>query len=260
MDTRKGLILHTVLCMCLIGIPAGPGGPVYAAEGQHAAPHRVLLPEDRIIVGTVEDVAADQVKVSTGELMPRFLNLKAGEEKKTRLLQKGDRVEIAVNAQNLVVDYHRLGQSGWHRIIHGNLAQPLAIGQEWAVIRTDKGNEEAYAVRPLARSKVAALPIGAPALFLVGEAKQIMDAEFGSDETLRLATKGWHASPPKAVDRQIEGVVVKTMTVTIRTDSGKEHAFEVRPFVGDQLAKIPIGKRVILLVDNEHKVMDLAVP
>ncbi|HEU4685752.1 MAG TPA: hypothetical protein VFS39_14695, partial [Nitrospira sp.] len=116
--------------------------------------YRVLWPGHRILTGTVESVSGDVVKVNTGELMPRVLSLKEAKDKGLPPLRKGMQLQLVVNDQNIVVDYHPVGHGMWHRIIRGQLAQPLPVGQEWAVIRTDEGKEEAFHVRPLARAKV----------------------------------------------------------------------------------------------------------
>jgi hypothetical protein len=230
----------------------------------------IILPDDRLVVGVVERVEDNQVTVNTGQLMPRYLPLKEAVQNRTRPLIRGDFVEIWVNDQDVLVDYHPLDTLGWHQMIRGILVQPLAVNQEWAVIRREKGRdrreqhtEEAYAVRPLARSKVAAIPVGSPALFLVDRANKIIDATFGSEETLQRAAKGWLGSPPKAVEQEIAGTILKPMsanTVTIQQSDGIRQTFEVRPFLQDKLRKIPPGKNVTLLIDDENKVMDVAIP
>jgi hypothetical protein len=224
--------------------------------------HLVLLPGERIVLGTVEAIEGGMVKINVGELEPRFIPTKGAREKGEWSLQKGDRVELAVSTENLVVDYHPVNHPGWHRIIRGRLAQPLVIGYEWAVIKTDQGKEEAFAVRPLARLKLAAIPIDVPALFLVGEADKILDAEIGEDQVLSHRIQEWKRSVPKAADRQLETTLVTppALMIGIRGKDGKEQHLEIRPFVEDRLAKVTQGKPVILLLDDENKVTDVAVP
>ena len=239
---------------------AGPSPSSQTLEPQKG--NLVLLPDDRLVVGTVEEVRADQVKVNTGEVTPRYLPLKEAVQNRVRPLIRGDLVEIWVNNQDLVVDYHPLDTLGWHRIIRGSLAQRLADEQEWAVIRNARGKEEAHAIRPLARSKVAALPVGSLALFLIDRANKIVDANFGNEQALRRAAEGWQGSPPENVDRQVPGALaaIEDHTVTIRTRDGNQRTFEVRSFVQGRLTTILKGTNVILLVDNENKVTDVAVP
>jgi hypothetical protein len=187
-----GLLLATVL---------SPSPMAKAELSPHSAGasgsrgNEIVLPDDRLVVGTVEEVKDGQVKVNTGQLMPRYLPLREATDNKMRPLIRGDLVEIWVNAQDLVVDYHPVDELGWHRIIRGSLVQSLPVDQEWAVIKADRGKEEAYAVRPLARSKVAAMPIGSSALFLVDKANKIVDATFGDDKALRQAIEEWQGVP-----------------------------------------------------------------
>ncbi len=224
----------------------------------------VLLPDDRVILGTVTAIRSDQVQVrmDADDVEPRYLSAKDAQEKGIWPLKKGDRLHIVVNEQDVVLGYHRVGDPGFHQILRGRLAQPLSVGQEWAVVQREGGGEHAYRVRPLIRSKVAGVPIRQPAIFLIDETNQIMDVMFGGEETLQAAIKGWHGSPAKNVDRQLRGTIVKPVTdnhVMIRTEDGQEHALEVRTFVQDKLARLLAGESVTLLLDGENKVTDLAV-
>lgn len=270
MKKIAGLFLCTMVVLLAGHLASEPGltgepkasssQPLQQLQSQKG--NHVVLPDDRLVVGTVEEVTGDQVKVNTGEVMPRYLPLKEAIQNRVRPLIPGDQVEIWVNDQDLVVDYHPLDTLGWHRIIRGRLAQPLADNQEWAVIRNAQGKEEAHAVRPLARSKVAALPVGSLALFLIDRANKIVDATFGNEEAVQRAAKGWQGSPPENVDRQIPGAlqVLADNMVTIRTGDGNQQTLEMRSFVKDKLPALPKGTNVILLVDNENKVTDVAVP
>jgi hypothetical protein len=208
----------------------------------------------------VESVIGDLVKVNTGELLPRFLSAKEATDKGLPSLKRGDQIKVAINDQNLVVDYHLVGQEPWHRILRGQLAQALPVGQEWAVIRTDRGQEQALSVRPLARSKVSAIPLNVPAVFLTDETNKIIDATFGSDAMLQRQTGEWKKSPPKAPYRRIEGTLLRSPGwVIIKTPDGRDQAYEVRPYVQEKLAKAPEGGAIILMVDDDNKVSDLAL-
>lgn len=264
--TRTFLIFLGIVALITVG-PAGGKSLSHAGDRSamtspspsKASGLGVLLPDHRVIRGTVTEIKDGHAKVNTGDLIPRFLNLKKAEEKGISL-QKGDRVEIAVNPQNLVVDFHRTDQRGWHRVVQGRLAQPLVVGQDYAVIRT-KGQEQAFAVRPLAPSKVAMLPIHEEAVFLLDEANKIVDATFGSPEALEPATRRWSASPPRAPYRQVQGTIVKPMTmVTIQTRGGETKQYEVMPFVREKLANVSKDTPVTLLLDEGDNVMDVAVP
>ena len=182
-------------------------------------------------------------------------------EKGVLPLKGGDKLQVVLNEQNLLVDYHRLGEERWHRIIRGRLAQALPVGQEWAVIRQEGNTEEAFSVRPLARSKVSAMPVDVPAIFLTDEANRIVDATFGSEEGLVRQTAAWKRTPPKAPYRRVDGTLLRAADrIWIHTSDGKEQSFETRPYVRDKLTALAGGSSVILLLDDEDKVADLATP
>lgn len=227
-----------------------------------AAPdYRVLWPGHRMVTGTVDSISAGIIRVNTGELLPRFLSQREAAEKGVLPLKRGDKLQVVLNDQNMVVDYHLPGQERWHRIIRGRLAQPLPVGQEWAVIRQDGNTEEAFSVRPLARSKVSAIPVNVPALFLTDGANRIVDATFGSEEGMLRQTADWKRTPPKAVYRRVDGTLLRTADrVWIHTAEGQEESFETRPYVRERLSALPGGSSVTLLLDDEDKVADLAKP
>ena len=52
-------------------------------------------------------------------------------------------------------------------------------GHDKAVIRTTNGKEESHLVRPVARSKVASIPVGADVIFLIDELDKIVDVTYG---------------------------------------------------------------------------------
>ena len=230
-------------------------------KGPDSKPYRVLWPGHSIRQGTVVSVVGDLIKVNTGELLPRFLSAREAMEKGISAVKKGDQLQLVMNEQNLLIDYHLAGQQVWHRILRGHLAQPLPVGHEWAVIRKEQGGEEAFSVRPMARSKVSAIPVHVPAVFLMDESNKVIDASFGSEDVLQQRTKDWKKSPPKAPYRRVEGTLVRTPgRVLIKTQDGKEQTFEIRPYIQEKLGRAPEGSSVILLIDDENKVSDLAQP
>ena len=238
-----------------------------AVSGMSTEPHdgareyRVLWPGHRIVTGTVDSISAGIIRVNTGELLPRFLSQREAAEKGVLPLKRGDKLQVVLNEQNMLVDYHRLGEERWHRIIRGRLAQALPVGQEWAVIRQEGNTEEAFSVRPLARSKVSAIPVDVPAIFLTDEANRIVDATFGSEEGLVRQTAAWKRTPPKAPYRRVDGTLVRAADrIWIHTSDGKEQSFETRPYVREKLTALAGGSSVILLLDDEDKVADLATP
>ncbi|MGH7257752.1 MAG: hypothetical protein ACREIM_05190 [Nitrospiraceae bacterium] len=235
---------------------------VGAASGAESA-HPQLLPGDRVLIGTVEEVRSEQAKIDTGEGSPRFVPMGVRKAKALPNLKKGDRVEITVNEQNLLVDVHVVGEGSHHLIIHGQLAQPLVTGHDKAVIRTTKGKEESHFVRPVARSKVASVPVGVDAVFLIDELNKIVDVTYGDKEAVHHAEELWQKKTPlKGSFNRINVVVLTPLdrnTITVRTEDGKEHPYEVRPLIQKRMEKLSKGDAVVLLVDEENKVTDVAI-
>ena len=69
-------------------------------------------------------------------------------------------------------------------------------------------------------------------------------------------------SPLKGNLSRIEGVITKPLkghTIVIRTEDGKEHAYEARPLIQDRLAQLSQGQSATLLVDADQKVTDVSV-
>ena len=232
------------------------------ASTESAGSHPELLPEDRVLLGTVEEVRSDQARINTGEVAPRFVPMNVRHDKGLPPLKKGDRVEITVNEQNLLVDVHVLGESSHHRVVQGQLAGPLETGHDKAVIRTATGAEESHWIRPVARSKVASVPPGVDAVFLIDELDKVVDVVFANREAVQRAAELWQKTTPlKGNLIQIAGVVLKPLqvnSITIRTNDGKEQSYEVRSLIQSRVATLSKGDAVVLLMDEENKVTDVA--
>ncbi len=233
-----------------------------ASEGAGTETDAQLLSGNRVLLGTVEEVRSDQARINTGEGQPRFVPMNVRKDKGLLDLNKGDQVEITVNDQNLLVDVHKVGESSHHRVVQGQLAEPLDTGHDKAVIRTKEGKEESHLVRPVARSKVASIPVGADVTFLIDELDKIVDVTMGTNESVhRSAELGQQKSPLKGNLSQIAGVIVtplKNNTIVIRTEDGKDHAYEARPLIQKRLAQLSRGQSATLLVDAEQQVADVS--
>jgi hypothetical protein len=221
-----------------------------------------LLSGDRVLLGTVEEIRSDQAKINTGEGQPRYIPMNVRKDKGLPELKIGDLVEITVNDQNLLVDVHKAGEASHHRVVRGQLAGPMPTGHDKAMIRTADGKEESHLIRPVAKSKVASIPVGADAIFLIDELDKIVDVTMGSVESVhRAAELGQQKSPLKSNLTQIVGVVLKPLAdnaISIRTEDGEEHSYQVHPLTQARLATLSKGAAAVLLVDDENKVTDVA--
>jgi len=111
-----------------------------------------------------------------------------------------------VNDQNLLVDVHKAGEASHHRVVRGQLAGPMETGHDKAVIRPADGKEHSYLIRPVAKSKVASIPVGADVIFLIDELDKIVDVTMGSVESVhRAAELGQQKSPLKPTSPELSG-------------------------------------------------------
>ncbi|MGD9852826.1 MAG: hypothetical protein AB7T38_16355 [Nitrospirales bacterium] len=176
-------------------------------------------------------------------------------------IKKGDRVEITVNDQDLIVDLRLEGETPHHKRVHRVLAQPLVTGHDKAVIQSQGRQEESFLISPLARSKVASVPVGAEAIFLIDEMNQIVDVTYGSQEKVEeaqvLAEK---KSPPKASFKKVTGVLIQSLhenTISIQ-ENGKEQQHEVRSLIHGRLKSFSSGQSIVLFINDENKVTDVS--
>jgi hypothetical protein len=189
----------TILILILLALETGLSllQPEAAHAGVTGANERaVLLPDDRLVHGTVQDVKSGQIQVNIGELMPVFLSVDAASEKGMPSLQPGDKLTMVVSGENEFIDFRLADQPGWDRVLKGFLIQPVMGDQRWAVIRTMQGLNEPYEIAEGARQKVLNMPVGVPALYLLNKANIIIDATFGDERVLLQTLARW------AKDRQ----------------------------------------------------------
>ncbi|WP_447987490.1 hypothetical protein [Nitrospira sp. Nam74] len=162
-------------------------------EADLTNPPAQLLLGDRVLLGTVEEIAGGEARINTGEVEPRYIPMNVRKAKELPDLKKGDRVEITVNDQNLLVDVHAVGEASHHLVVQGQLTEPLETGHQKAMLRNSQsGKEESYSIRPVARSKVASIPVGVDAVFLLDELDMIADVTFGSAEAIHRAAELWN--------------------------------------------------------------------
>ncbi|MDE3043049.1 MAG: hypothetical protein KGJ82_21100 [Nitrospirota bacterium] len=259
MMTRNGLWRLMVLSVWWL---AAASISIAGAASELEQTHPELLSGDRVLLGTVEDIRSDQARINIGEEEPRYLPMNVRKDKGLPELKIGDLVEITINDQNLLVDVHKAGEVSHHRVVRGQLAEPLPTGSDQAVIRTTDGKEESHLIRPVAKSKVASIPVGADVIFLIDELDKIVDVTMGSVESVhRAAERGQQKSPLKGNLGQVAGVILKPLkdnTIVIRSKDGQEHSYQVRPLIQPRLATLSKGDDAVLLVDEENKVADVA--
>jgi hypothetical protein len=255
-------VLHFHLLLTLAILPlALPTSMVSAAEIP-GAQHRDLISGDRTLLGTVLEVRSGQYKVDTGLGQPRFIPIQVRKDKGLPDLKQGDRITISLNDQNLIIDVHLVGEASHHRVIEGHLTQSLITGHSKAVILTKEGQQEPFFIRPLARSKMASIPVGVNAIFLIDEINTIVDVTYTNKEAAVHASHFSNQKTPlKGNFRQVTGTIVTPLNndmISIRTDKGQEEHYEVRQLIQEKMEGLLQGQTVVLFIDNDNKVTDVS--
>jgi len=164
----------------------------HVESGQKSQVERgLLLPGERIILGTVEHVKSGVMQVNIGHLEPLFLSLQSAAEKGMTSIQRGDQLKIVVSDQNQFVDFHKADFPGWDRALKGHLLQPLMGDHKWAVIQTEQGKNETYEIDEEARHTVMNIPVEVPAVFLLNKDNILIDATFGDEGALLDTLAQW---------------------------------------------------------------------
>jgi len=193
MSTARARRLNAVILIVLaISAVQDLLQPGEAYSGPMAAIGRpLLLPDDRIVIGTVQHVRSGVVQVNIAELEPLFLSLEAAAEKGISSIKPGDKLKIVISGENEPIDFQPADQPGWDRVLKGHLIQPLMGDQRWALVRTAQDMNEPYEVAEVARHKVLNIPVGVPAMFLLDKGNVIIDATFGSEQALLGTLAKW---------------------------------------------------------------------
>lgn len=249
-----------VLVSAALLVTALLGGVTQASSAVTGSFESTLLSGQRIEAATVVEVLSAQIAVISDHPQARYLGKEEGLS-----LTVGDRIEMVINAQNAVVDYFPATMNRpMYQVVEGSLTASLAIGHEHAVVDTKKGETRAFRIQPVVRSKVASIPVGVQALFLVDHGT-ILDATFASEKAVeRAANRPHEKSPIKGAHRQVAGTLVEPaaeghITIVTQTAS-EERSYAVRSHVMKKLAPLKGGQDVILLVDRENQVIDVAIP
>ena len=175
---------------------AGSSSVVQSENGLH--PH-LLLPDNRIVIGTVQHIKSGVMQINIGALEPLFLSVQDAAERGITSIERGDKLEIVLTNNDLAIDYHLVGQPGWDRVVRGALLQPLVGDHKWALVRTTQGKVEPFEITVDARLKIMNIPVGVPAMFLLNKYNIIIDATFGDEGALLDILTQWSKERQRVV-------------------------------------------------------------
>jgi len=186
-----GYLLFTGL---LAGILSGPTLGLASQSSKEldtSLQSHLLLPDNRVVVGTVVHIKSGIIQVNIGELEPLYLSVQDAAEKGITSLHIGDRFDIVLTNNDLPIDYHLVGKPGWDRVVRGALLQPLMGDYKWALIRTTQGKVEPFEISLGVRNTVMNIPVGVPAMFLINKENILIDATFGTEGALLDILTQW---------------------------------------------------------------------
>ncbi|HQU29750.1 MAG TPA: hypothetical protein PKZ24_11315 [Nitrospirales bacterium] len=139
-----------------------------------------LLTDQRMIYGMVEDSRGQEIRVNIGNVMPRFLSLKQAGDKHQTTPQVGDLLVLVINNQNNVIEYHLSGEERWHTFVHGKLLKTFPEDPAWVLIQFPNEEIKVTPIDEPAREKIAALPVGLDATFILDATHAIIDVKWES--------------------------------------------------------------------------------
>ncbi|MDQ6735429.1 MAG: hypothetical protein M3Z35_15150 [Nitrospirota bacterium] len=217
------------------------------------------IPGERLVEGRITAIRSDQIQVNIGNPEPLYLPLKPAIDKGLKF-QVGDPIVVAMNDHNAVVDYHHGKGESKHQVIKGQLVEPLTIGLDKAVVRS-QGEERSYHIASRARAKLGAMPIGADVIFLADETGQLVDAQLGSEEAVHQSAINNKAGRIKGAHEQVRAVYMGTVQVDrIKVALIPEKTEKVLPIRQPlpRLDHLKDNEAVILLMDDEGYVVEIA--
>lgn len=217
------------------------------------------LPGNRLVLGRIHGIRADQMQVDIGNPQPLFVPLQPAKEKGQEF-KPGDPIIITLNDHNAVVDFHPPGEHSHHEVMRGRLRSPLTVGLDKAVVETDKGTRS-FMVADRAKGKLSAIPVGVEALFLADETGRLVDAQLASPEAMRESGRNKKARL-KGAHEQVRAVYQGAGDKGhIKIETGAEGVREVpfRPPL-PKIDQLKPGQDVVLLMDDDGYVLEIASP
>ncbi len=242
------------------GEQAQPQGTVQGSDGERIIrePTANLLPGNRLVLGRINEVRSEQIEIDIGHPQPLYVPLKPA-QKKGQTFRPGDPIVVTLNDHNAVVDFHAPDEESHHQVLRGKLSTPLTVGLDKAVIETDQG-QKTFMVADRAKGKLTVIPVGVEALFMADETGELVDAQLASREAVQASAqnskakvKGAHARVPAVFHGTSEGDRIKI------SEQGRERLVPIRSPL-PKLGQIKEGEEVVLLMDEQGYVMEIATP
>lgn len=216
------------------------------------------LPGNRRVTGHIKDIRGNQMEIAIGNLQPLSVPLKMAADR-GQTFKRGDAIVVTLNDHNAVVDYHHPDEASHHQVIRGKLSTPLTVGLDKAVIATDQGTKT-FLVADRAKSKLAAIPVGAEVLFMADETGRLVDAQLASTDAVRQSAEN-NKARIKGAHAQLQAIYQGTTgddRITI-SEQGQDREVPFRAPLR-KLDRLQPGQDVVLLMDDAGYVMEVSTP
>lgn len=222
-----------------------------------------LLPGNQLVLGRINDIRSNQIEVDIGNPQPLFVPLKPAKQK-GQTFKPGDAILVTINDHNAVVDYHHPEEASHHQVLRGRLKTPLTVGLDKAVIETKQG-DKSFRVAERARGKLSAMPVGPELLFMADETGQLVDAQLASKEAVQESAEN-NKARIKGAHRQVRAVFKGAEAPSGGEEGrlkivrqGREQQVPYHPPL-DKLDQLKSGQDVVLLMDDQGYVLEIATP
>ena len=218
------------------------------------------LPGERFVLGQVDSIRSEWIRINIGQPKLLYAPVKRGKDKGLQF-EAGDPIVVTLNEQNAIVDYHHPTDVPEHKVIFGQLNTPLTVGLDKAVIGTESGDQTFYVASHI-RAKFESLPLGAPLIFLADERGKLVDVYFRSDQALKGSAK-LNKQPLKGAHRRLPVQYLgKTEDERIRVKVNGQKTEQILGIRSplDKLDALKAGQDVVLLIDDQNYVIEVATP
>ncbi|MGE0644475.1 MAG: hypothetical protein AB7P24_12475 [Nitrospira sp.] len=222
-----------------------------------------LIPGNQLVLGRIKNIRSDQIEVDIGNLQPLFVPLKPAQQK-GQTFKPGDAIVVTISDHNAVVDYHHPGERSHHQVLRGRLTTPLTVGLDKAIIKTQQGDQP-FVVAERARGKLSAMPVGPELLFLADETGQLVDAQLAGKEAVQESAEN-NKARIKGAHRQMRAIFKGVESPSDGGEGrlkivqrGREQQVPFHPPL-DKLDQLKSGQDVVLLMDDQGYVLEIATP
>jgi hypothetical protein len=216
------------------------------------------LAGDRLVTGRIVAIRGNQMEIDIGNVKSLYVPVRPARVK-GQTFEVGEPIIVTLNDHNAVVDYHHPNERPDHHVVRGKLTTPLTVGLDKAVIQTSDGTKT-FMVADRAKGKLTAIPVGVDAFFLADESGKLVDAQLASREAVHESGQNNKARIKGAHEQVRATFKGKGEQDTLKiAEQGKEREVPFRPPL-DKLNRLKPGQDVVLLMDDQGYVLEVATP